>query len=200
VLLNQAIHTLDLLCYLTGMPETVLGWVKVASHPVECEDTAQAMLEYHDGAFGSVHVSTVEAGTPRHLQLVGDQAMLDLTGDDLTITRFSPALGTYRRESAEMFGKPESTTERMALAPTPPFGEGHKMVHRDLYEAVVTEGNPRCDGASGRMSLELANAIILSACTQSAVRLPLDRPAYSALLADLRAGERAIPGAVRADV
>jgi predicted dehydrogenase len=197
VLLNQAIHTLDLLCYLIGTPDTVVGWVKVASHPVECEDMAQAMLEYREGACGTVHVSTIEAGAKRHIQLVGDQAMLDLTGDDLTVTRFSPSLSAYRRESPEMFGKPESTVERMVLPPAPAFGDGHVLVHRDFYQAIVTGGEPRCDGPSGRMSLELANAIILSACMQSAVRLPLDRQAYSALLADLRGGKRAIPGAVR---
>jgi predicted dehydrogenase len=200
VLLNQAIHTLDLLCYLIGTPDTVVGWVKVASHPVECEDMAQAMLEYRGGACGSVHVSTVEAGTTRHIQLVGDQAMLDLAGDDLTVTRFSPSLSAYRRESAEMFGKPGSTAERIVLPPAPAFGDGHVLVHRDFYQAMVTGSGPRCDGASGRMSLELANAIILSACTQSTVRLPLDRQLYSALLADLRAGARAIPGAVRTEV
>jgi predicted dehydrogenase len=200
VLLNQAIHTLDLLCYLVGTPATVVGWVKVASHPVECEDVAQAMLEYPDGAVGTVHVSTVEAGTSRHIQLVGDRAVLDLAGDDLTISRFSPALGTYRRESTEMFGRPASATERLVLPPTPAFGEGHVLVHRDFYQAIVTGSDPRCDGTSGRMSLELANAILLSACMERAVRLPLDRQAYSALLADLQAGKRAIRGAVRANV
>jgi UDP-N-acetyl-2-amino-2-deoxyglucuronate dehydrogenase len=200
VLLNQAIHTLDVLCYLLGTPESVLGWIKVAGHAVECEDTAQAMLEYPGGALGTLHVNTVEAGSPRHIQLVGDRALLDLTGDDLTITRFAPALSAARREIAEKFGEPASSSERIALPPSPAFGEGHALVHRDFFEAIVNGGGPRCDGASGRMSLELANAITLSSCTQRAVRLPLDRQAYGALLAELRAGTRAIPGAIHADI
>lgn len=200
VLLNQAIHTLDALCYLIGLPTAVLGWVHVAGHPVECEDTAQAMLEYANGAHGFTHVSTVEAGAPRHIQIVGDRAILDLTGDNLVITRFSPGLSAYRHASAELFGEPDTASERIAVPPTPLFGEGHALVHRDFYEAIVSGGAPRCDGVSGRMSLELANAVVLSSCAQATVRLPLDRRAYSALLAELRAGTRAIPGSVKRHV
>ena len=198
VLLNQAIHTLDVLCYLVGLPTTVGGWIKVAGHQVECEDTAQAMLEYAGGALGMLHVNTVEAGTPRRIQIVGDRATLDLTGDDLVVTQFSPALSTFRRESTQMFGKPATSVHHIDLPPKPPMGEGHALAHRDFYQAIVGRGIPRCSGASGRMSLELANAIVLASCTQSAVHLPLDRQAYTALLDELRAGMRTIPGAVSA--
>jgi hypothetical protein len=43
------------------------------------------------------------------------------------------------------------------------------------------------DGAEGRMSLELANAMIYSSHTRDEVELPLDRQRYTALLEDLRA-------------
>jgi hypothetical protein len=43
------------------------------------------------------------------------------------------------------------------------------------------------DGTEGRMSLELANAIILSSHTARAVDLPLDRTAYADLLDQKRA-------------
>jgi UDP-N-acetyl-2-amino-2-deoxyglucuronate dehydrogenase len=152
------------------------------------------------GAFGTLHVNTIEAGSPRRIQIVGDRALLELTGDDLTITRFTPALGAARREITEKFGEPAFSSEQVTLPPAPAFGEGHALVHRNFYEAIVNNGSPRCDGASGRMSLELANAITLSSCTQRAVTLPLDRQAYSALLADLRAGNRSIPGAIHADI
>jgi hypothetical protein len=42
------------------------------------------------------------------------------------------------------------------------------------------------DGAEGRMSLELANALIYSSATGLPVSLPLDRAAYTALLDRLR--------------
>lgn len=200
VLVNQAIHTLDVLCSLVGLPETVVGWTKVAGHAVECEDTAQALLTYPGGAFGFVQSSSIEAGAPRHLGLVGDRAKLDLVGDTLTFTRFTPSLSTYQRESTELFGEPAVAAQRVNVPPSPEFGEGHFRAHRDFSDAIRAGGTPRCSGVSGRMSLELANAITLSSVAGEAVHLPLDRQAYAALLADLRAGRRRLPGAVATKV
>jgi hypothetical protein len=44
------------------------------------------------------------------------------------------------------------------------------------------------DGVQGRMSLELANALIYSSANNAQVSLPLDRSAYSELLDRLRRG------------
>jgi UDP-N-acetyl-2-amino-2-deoxyglucuronate dehydrogenase len=200
VLLNQAIHTLDVLCYVIGLPEVVVGRTKVASHAVECEDTAVAMLAYVEGAVGTLSVSTIEAGTPRRLQLVGDRASLLLSGDELSLAQFTPTLSSYQHESSELFGEPAVSTRRLDVGSSPAFGQGHIRVHRDFYEAVVSGGTVRCTGASGRMSLELANAITLSSCTRQPVHLPLHRQTYSFLLADLRAGKQRLPGAVANEV
>ena len=94
VLMNQAPHTLDRLCYLAGSPASVWGWTRTLRHAIETEDTAQAMLVYPNGAPGYVEVSTLEAGMPPQMQIVGDQMALEFRGETLTIRRFSPvALG-----------------------------------------------------------------------------------------------------------
>jgi hypothetical protein len=53
---------------------------------------------------------------------------------------------------------------------------------------VISRSIVTCDGRDALASLELANAITFSSFTGRAVSLPLDRAAFSALLADLRAG------------
>ncbi|MBO0684996.1 MAG: Gfo/Idh/MocA family oxidoreductase, partial [Candidatus Dormibacteraeota bacterium] len=58
VLVNQGQHDLDLLCHLAGAPARVAGWTRTRLHPVETEDTAEAMLEWAGGALGSIHIST----------------------------------------------------------------------------------------------------------------------------------------------
>ena len=58
VLMNQAPHTLDLLCHLAGPPATVWGHSRRRSQPMEAEDTATALVEYQNGAVGTVAVST----------------------------------------------------------------------------------------------------------------------------------------------
>lgn len=55
----------------------------------------------------------------------------------------------------------------------------------------ILEGEPlRCDAASGRQSLELANAITLSSHQGAPVELPVSRAAYDTLLERLRNDSR----------
>ncbi len=186
VLLNQGPHTLDLLCHLAGMPHKVWGWARTRWHTIEAEDMAQALLEYPNGAPGYVHVNTVEAATQRRIQLVGDRAALELMDEQVTLYRFTPSLSAYRATSDELFGTPGVAAEQVLV----PAGDGggHLAVYRDLEAAIAHGRPPRCDAREARMSLELANAITLSSYSERAVTLPVDRAAYRALLARLRAG------------
>ncbi len=187
VLLNQSPHTLDLLCYLAGPPCKVWGWTRTLHHSIECEDTFQAMLEFPNGAPGYISASTVEAGVQRRIQIVGQNGALELVGETLSALRFTPSLNAHMDDNPEPFSAPaiDVTTEDI-----PGDGGGHLAVHLDLQAAILEGRPPRADGRSGRMSLELANAITLSNFEQRAVTLPIDRAAYSQLLAGLRAGTR----------
>ena len=186
VLMNQAPHTLDLLCHLAGMPTRVWGQTRTVAHAIECEDSAQAMLEYANGALGYIHINTVEAGMKRQLQIVGDRASLDVTSQSLTMRRFSPSLSEFQQTSPELFAQPNVQAETIDL---PDTSEGHVAVYRDLQHAIATGAQPMTNGTEGRMSLELANAIMYSSYIERAVTLPLDREAYSAFLAERRAAE-----------
>jgi predicted dehydrogenase len=190
VLMNQAPHTLDLLCHLAGLPARVWGVTRTLQHAIETEDTAHALLEFGNGAPGYLFVTTAEAGA-QYLEVIGDRASLRLSQGSLTVTRFQPAQRTFLRESPEMFAAPSSSVEELRPKPTRPIG--HHAVYRDLLAALAEGRSPRCDGAAARDSLELANALTLSSHLGQAVELPIKRAAYDALLAELRAGSS--PGA-----
>lgn len=185
ILMNQAPHTLDLLCHLAGTPTRVMGWTRTFKHTVEVEDSAQAMFEFANGAMGALQVNTVDCGGAQRLEITGDKAALALSGDTLTITRYEPGMNAHRTECAEMFARPQSTTETLNLA-SDDFGSGHLALHLDFFAAVVDGRTPRVDGREGRKSLELANAILLSSDRNAPVTLPLDRPAYDELLGRLQ--------------
>lgn len=185
VLLNQAIHTLDLLCHLAGLPAKVWGWTKTRLHTIECEDTAQAMLEFDNGAPGYFTSSTAEAsGPPRQRILVaGTRGIVEIGDARLTLTRFAQEIHEFATWESNPFATPEARQEVIEL---PGDGGGHLAVYRDL-EAAIAEGRPpRVDGRQARMSLELANAIIYSANISQPVTLPLDAEAYAALLSKLQ--------------
>ncbi len=185
VLMNQAPHTLDLLCHLGGPPATVWGVSRRRSQPMEAEDTATALLEYANGAVGTVAVSTTEPGVQR-IELVGDRGRIEIVSETLAFQRFEPPLSEHLPTAMGMFDQPAVVSESVEL---PPGRGDHVEVHQDFAAAIRTGAAPRVPARDALWSLEVANAIVLSTHTGQAVPLPVDREAYAALLADLRSGK-----------
>lgn len=181
VLMNQAPHTLDLLCHLAGPPVTVWGVAQRRAQPMEAEDTATALLSY-EGAVGTIAVSTLEPGVQR-IELVGDRGRIEIVGESIVFERFEPPISEHLRSATEMFAQPERVTEAVGL---PPGRGDHRDVHADFAAAVREGREPRIPARDALCSLELANAIVLSTHEERAVPLPVDRDAYAVLLAQLR--------------
>lgn len=184
VLMNQAPHQLDILCYLFDLPERVVAWTRTALHRIETEDTVQAMMEWPSGLLGSLHISTAEVGCAERLEIVGTGGSLQLSKDGvLTFERLETDFRTFMTESDNPFSQPAKHIEAVELE----AGSGdHLAVYQNLHEAILGGAPLTCDGLEGRKSLELANAMILSSHTGSAVTLPLDRQQYAALLNELQ--------------
>jgi predicted dehydrogenase len=182
VLMNQAPHTLDLLCHLAGRPETVWGVAQRRAQPMEAEDIATALLSYEGGAVGTIAVSTLEPGVQR-IELVGDRGRIEIVGESLAFERFEPPISEHLISATEMFAAPERVAEAVEL---PPGRGDHLDVHADFAAAVREGREPRVPARGALCSLELANAIVLSTHEERAVPLPVDRDAYAALLAQLR--------------
>jgi predicted dehydrogenase len=181
-LLNQASHTLDLLCHLAGPPEIVCGIAQRRAQPMEAEDTATALLLYAGGAVGTFATSTLEPGVQR-IELVGDRGRIEIAGDSIAFERFEPPISEHLVTATHMFAAPASIAEAVELSP----GRGdHRDVHADFVAAVREGREPRVPAREALWSLEVANAIVLSTHEGRAVPLPVDRDAYAALLAKLR--------------
>ncbi|CAA9330863.1 MAG: Gluconokinase / oxidoreductase domain [uncultured Chloroflexia bacterium] len=185
VLMNQAPHTLDLLCSLVGLPTKVWGWTRTLRHSMECEDSAQAMFELANGSPGYFATNTIEAGQKATFKIIGERAAMEIEPTRLILTRFQPDSNEFMMTSPEMFASPQSEVETIEFSGT---GDGHLDVYRDLQNAIATGKVPRTAGSDAVKALELANAIILSSYLEQPVTLPLDRAAYSELLQSLRAG------------
>ncbi|MCL6509550.1 MAG: Gfo/Idh/MocA family oxidoreductase [Anaerolineae bacterium] len=192
VLMNQAVHTLDLLCHLAGQPVKVWGWTRTRLHAIECEDTAQAMLEFANGAAGYFSSSTAEAvsGARQRILLVGERGMLEIADARITLTNFKRDVREFAMNVPEPYASPEMSTDEFEL---PGDGGGHLAVYRDLEAAIAEGRQPRINGQQALMSLELANAITYSAHVGQPATLPLDRRAYAALLERLQAGAVPLP-------
>ncbi len=89
VLINQSIHTLDLLVYLLGEP----AWVEAASFNrhlkgvIETEDTFDAYIGFKSGAHALFYATTAyETDSPVLLEVVTENRTIRFEGDDITIT------------------------------------------------------------------------------------------------------------------
>jgi len=75
VLINQGIHTLDLMLHLFGPVRRVSGRIATRLHAIAVEDTAAALFEFESGAFGSFEATTAAfPGFPRRLEIAGSKA------------------------------------------------------------------------------------------------------------------------------
>jgi predicted dehydrogenase len=155
---------------------------------MEAEDTATALLEWENGAVGTLAVSTTEPGLQR-IELVGDRGRVEIAGESIVFEQFEPPVSEHIGTAPGMFDAPDRVSESVEL----PAGRGdHIDVHADFAAAVRTGRVPRVPAHEALWSLEVANAIVLSTCTREVVTLPVDRDAYAALLANLRSGVAAL--------
>ena len=183
VLMNQAPHNLDILCHLVGLPKRVFAWTRNLLHNIETEDTVQAILEWPNGACGSLHISTAEADIPESLKIVGTRGSLDVRKGALIHRHLESELKEFLETTPKAFPSVRAESVPVELEP----GKGdHLAVYRHFYDAILHNGTFTSAGAEGRMELELANSLIYSSYTHSEVELPLDRQKYAALLDDLR--------------
>ena len=76
-LMNQGIHTVDLLVWLLGPVARVSARTATRLHAIEVEDTAVALLEFESGAVGTIEATTAAyPGFPRRVEITGTKGSL----------------------------------------------------------------------------------------------------------------------------
>jgi predicted dehydrogenase len=183
ILLNQAPHQLDLLQWLLGLPTQLQAWCHFGKyHAIEVEDEVTTYLEYPDGATGVFIASTGEAPGTNRLEIAGDGGRLVLEGTRLIFDRNVVPTAELRATSPEMFVVPQTTRQEFNLEQP---AEAHRAVVQNFADAIL-DGIPLlAPAAEGLRSLELANAMILSAVTKRPVKLPIPSRRYASILRKL---------------
>ncbi|MCM3901264.1 MAG: Gfo/Idh/MocA family oxidoreductase [Pyrinomonadaceae bacterium] len=164
-LMNQGVHTVDLLLWLIGDVTRVSAKALTAFHNVEVEDTVVATLEFACGAIGVLQVATsVYPGYQRHIELTGSEGTIILEHDRIVAADLRNPLKNLAEVS-------ESNQNPNATSPLVPDVSGHRRILEDFLRAIETNGQPVCDGHEGRRSVELVQAIYESSRTGQSVSL-----------------------------
>ena len=179
VMYNQAPHIIDLFILLGGMPSSVYGRTETRLHDIEVEDLAEALLTYPDGGTGYFYCSTNESGPGRMIEVFGDKGKLIYRDGALKLYTFEKPISEFTATCTGMWGAPAITEQAIEI---PKEEWGHFAVIRNFARHILHGEALLTPGAEGLRSLELANAIWLSATRKRPVALPLNRKAYDAFL------------------
>jgi UDP-N-acetyl-2-amino-2-deoxyglucuronate dehydrogenase len=164
-LMNQGVHTVDLLLWLMGDVKRVSAKAVTALHNIEVEDTVVATLEFANGAVGTLEAGTsVYPGYPRRVELTGSEGTIILEHDRIIAA-------DLRTPFADLVGPIEANQNASASSPIVSDVSGHRRILADFLEAIDRDGRPRCDGHEGRRSVALVRAIYESSRTGQPVTL-----------------------------
>jgi predicted dehydrogenase len=163
VLMTQAIHTLDLMLSLTGMPDRVMAMAGTSAvHRMECEDTVAAALHYPNGAIVSIDATTAAwPGFPERIAL-------NFTGGSATLEA-----GELHAELTD--GRQVQVGVRQATgsgANPMAFDHAfHRALLQDFVAAIRNGTEPSVTGRSALQVQRLINAIMASSASGAAVSL-----------------------------
>lgn len=163
VLMTQAIHTLDLLLSLTGLPDRVTGLASTSPvHRMEGEDTAAALLHYPGGAIAVVDATTAAfPGFAESIELNGKLGTATLSSGELQVMFMDGR--TLQAGQAETSGSGASI---MGFDHAP-----HRAVIADFLQAIRRGSEPRVSGRSALAVHRVIDAIMASSRNGSAVTL-----------------------------
>ena len=162
-LINQGIHTIDLLLDVMGDVENLSAKVRTVRHAIEGEDLAMAMLNFKNGALGAIQGSTaLYPGYPERLEVFGDKGSVILEGGHIiawNIAGEEPFIPKVQEEDS-------GASDPMAIST-----ERHEQQFRDMVDAINQDREPIVNGEEGRRSLALIRAIYESSATGDTVKL-----------------------------
>jgi len=151
-LINQGIHTIDLLLDLMGDVKSVYGQVQTTLYPIEGEDLGAALVNFQNGALGNITSATaLYPGYPERIEVFGTEGSAILEGGRLT------AWNVRGQEPSEI-----AASAALASGSSDPNAIGIQL-HLDQWrlflEALDTDRQAVVDGQTARKSVELICAI-----------------------------------------
>ena len=172
-LMNQAIHSVDLLTWLMGPVVEITAQTATLAHEnIEVEDVAMATLRFASGALGVIEATTAAyPGALKRIELHGSEGSAVLEEEDIRTWDFANKTPEDEALLARMAGKTQ--TGGGAADPSAIGHHGHTELFKDVLRAIADGSQPIIDGAEGRRSVEIIRGIYQAAKTGQTVKLPL---------------------------
>jgi len=152
-LMNQGVHTVDLLLWLLGDVVEVQARTATMLHSIETEDTALALLEFSNGALATLQATTAAyPGYLRRLEITGSEGTVILENDRII------AADLRKQYQGLLSGQP-GDQGLSASSPVVNDVRGHQSAIEDFIRAVEKDEAPACDGREAQRSVALIERI-----------------------------------------
>lgn len=167
VLIDQAIHTIDLMQWIMGDIELLEASIDNRTHDlIDVEDVAEATIFFKNGAVGSLYACnyyTYDADV--FLEIHGEKGIARMEKDNAIIRIHDKhEMRVYPEGDHEVIGKSY-------------WGVNHKVQIDKFYTDVLEDRPVEIDGFEGRKALEIVRAIYYSGSNGTArVRFPFNEP------------------------
>jgi len=162
-IMNQGIHSVDLMLWFAGPAKTVSGKIATQTHRMEAEDLALALVTFESGAFGTIMASTsIQPGFLPCLNLYGEKGTIKLEGASIV------------HWTVPGIPKPEFAAPQASAAVRGPLLASHLMHQRQILDVLgaIEEGRaPRVTGEDGRRAVRLIEGLYAASRSGGAVSL-----------------------------
>lgn len=174
-LMNQSIHTIDLLVWMLGRPVEVSAYSACLAHDgIKVEDTAVAIVRFENGALGVVHGTTAAyPGLSARLQIHGTRGSAIIDDDRLEYFHANPigsdseapayGAGSSSNQAALLLPEPSDGTDGSAGADPAALSNAHSLQYADFIDAVRSERSPQVTIKDAAKTLAVVLAIYRSA-------------------------------------
>jgi predicted dehydrogenase len=172
-LINQGIHTVDLLQWLAGGVSSVHARASIAAahERIEVEDAAVLSLEFNNGAIGSLVATTAAFdGFPVRIEIFGTEGSILLEGDNLKRIVLKTGQTFDTQEAAEhavKMAQGGTASQTVINRPSAPagaaWGDAHRAQIEDFVRAIRHGGKPMIDVHAGLEPVAIAVAAYESA-------------------------------------
>ncbi|MEH7495832.1 Gfo/Idh/MocA family protein [Neobacillus niacini] len=174
VLINQAIHTIDLFQYFMGEVESVYAHTAVLAHErIEVEDVAVATVKFKNGGLGTI-VGTTAAypGLSARMEIIGTHGTAVIENDQLMKhylrdpNHESEAINLASAENHHGGDRDHTSVNPAALD-----GTSHRLQFIDMMNAIQEDREPLVNGEEGLKPLKIILAVYQSARTGQPVKV-----------------------------
>lgn len=170
-LMNQAVHTVDLMQWMMGEVESVTSTMSICNHNIKTEDLTASIVTFKSGATATfVSTTCAYPGISTEVDLYGTEGSIEADADVLKTWKMRD--DEDEEEEEEMLAR-YGKGNRHAAQFEPGALYGHRHVVEDMILAVRDGRDPEVMPADAIRAVKIVDAVYRSA-KQGGVKVTLD--------------------------